>query len=81
MEGSKRAYKDFIEANKCFWRGFNLTVIFLSLAFIVGTYQIVGAGGGGDLEEMIETCIEDNTKLIDDFKAEFGDDESSWNAE
>ena len=38
---NKRQYKYFIRENKAFWMWFNLLVVFLSLAFIVGTYFIL----------------------------------------
>ena len=38
---NKKQYKYFIRENKSFWMWFNLITVFLSLAFIIGTYFIL----------------------------------------
>lgn len=42
--GSRRQYRAFIRENKSFWMWFNMTIVFVSLGFGVGTYFILNIG-------------------------------------
>ena len=37
---TRRSYKSFVKENKPFWRCFNVSIVFFSLGFAVGTYFI-----------------------------------------